>query len=119
MAARKTRDGARQNKSAFVRSLPAAMPAKDVARAAKARGMDMAVAYVHSIRAAARRAARRGPVFGAPGSGAVVGRGAAQEDLLRAVAAELGLSRALMEAERAKVRAMLGAWEAVSSQRAP
>jgi hypothetical protein len=104
------------NKSAFVRSLPEGMPARDVIEKAKAHGMKMSVAYVYSVRTAARAAARRRGNGGASGVGASVrsapmpANGARVEELLRAVAAELGLSRAiaLLLAEQAKVRAVLG-----------
>lgn len=113
MASRKTKavGGAKKNKSAFVRSLPADMPAKDVVEKGKAQGMPMSIAYVYSIRTAAKAAVRRGGLPGVPGRRPAVSRdGGRVEDLLRAVAAELGLSRALaiLEGEQAKVRAMLG-----------
>jgi hypothetical protein len=96
------------NKSAFVRALPANMPAKDVVEKAKAQGMKISVAYVYSIRTAAKAGARRAGTI--DGSGKSFGGGGRVEDLLRAVAAELGLSRAigLLQAEQAKVRAVLG-----------
>jgi hypothetical protein len=100
------------NKSAFVRSLPPDMPAKEVVDKAKTEGMKISVAYVYSIRTAAKAGARRA-AGGLPGRGAFrsIGSGHGRvEDLLRAVAAELGLSRAigLLQAEQAKVRAVLG-----------
>jgi hypothetical protein len=114
MAARKKKaaGGGRQNKSAFVRSLPPDTPAKDVVEAAKAKGMTMSVAYVYTIRTAARAKGRRGQVPGLPGRRPGARSGGPVEDLLRAVAAELGLSRALaiLEGEQATVRAMLGAY---------
>ena len=114
MASRKrtTAGVAKQNKSAFVRSLPADMPAKDVVAKGKARGMTMSIAYVYSIRTAAKAAARRGGLAGVPGRRPLATHGGGRvEDLLRAMAAELGLRRALaiLEGEQAKVRAMLGA----------
>jgi hypothetical protein len=99
------------NKSAFVRGLPSNMPAKDVVEKAKAQGMKISVAYVYSIRTAAKAGARRANTAagGAPVAKSFTTGGRA-EDLLRAVAAELGLSRAigLLQAEQAKVRAVLG-----------
>src|SRR5690349_5986314 len=99
------------NKSAFVRGLPPNMPAKEVVDKAKAEGMKISVAYVYSIRTAAKAGARR--AVGGLGDRSVKGLGGSGgrvEDLLRAVAAELGLSRAigLLQAEQAKVRAVLG-----------
>jgi hypothetical protein len=110
MATKKKAASKTVNKSAFVRSLPADMPAKLVVEKGKAQGMSLSVAYVYSIRTAAKAGARRvaggaatSREFGGAGRGRV-------EDLLRAVAAELGLSRAigLLQAEQAKVRAVLG-----------
>jgi hypothetical protein len=97
------------NKSAFVRGLPPNMPAKEVVEKAKAEGMKISVAYVYSIRTAAKAGARR--TSGGVGDRSIKGfSGGRVEDLLRAVAAELGLSRAigLLQAEQAKVRAFLG-----------
>ena len=116
------------NKSEFVRSLPADMPGKEVVEKAKEQGIKLSVAYVYSIRTAAKANASKGG-GGAPASGggsaaapASTGRrgpgrlpalstGSSRvEDLLRAVAAELGLSHAIgiLQAEQAKVRAVLG-----------
>jgi hypothetical protein len=101
------------NKSAFVRSLPPHTPGKDVVEAAKANGMRISVAYVYSIRASVKNAARRA---GAVVPGATKRRDVHAdqsanhaEDLLRAVAAELGLSVAIriLEGEQEKVRAVL------------
>jgi hypothetical protein len=98
------------NKSAFVRSLPTHMPAKAVVEKAKAHGMNMSVAYVYSIRTAARASGNRVTAALVPRAGRGVPTAGHAEDLLRAVAAELGLSRALgiLEGEQAKVRAILG-----------
>jgi hypothetical protein len=114
MASKKTASK-KVNKSAFVRSLPATMPAKDVVERAKAQGVKLTVAYVYSIRTAAKLGARRlargdAPAGGRSPNGMVPSSSARVEDLLRAVAAELGLSRAigLLQAEQAKVRAVIG-----------
>jgi hypothetical protein len=100
------------NKSAFVRNLPQDMPAKEVVDRAKSEGMKISVAYVYSIRTAAKAGARRA-AGGLPGRAlrSIGGANGRVEELLRAVAAELGLSRAigLLQAEQAKVRAVLGA----------
>jgi hypothetical protein len=106
------------SKAAFVRSLAAATPAKDVVAKAKERGMTLTESYVYNVRGAAKAARRK-----RTGSlrSAVVARSAAPtategskgglstEDLLRAVGAELGLTRAieLLQAERARVHAVL------------
>jgi hypothetical protein len=101
------------NKSALVRSLPVEMPAKEVVEKAKAQGVRLSVAYVYSIRNAAKRAgSTTAPRVGRP-RGAAASRAPTSrvEDLLRAVAAELGLSRAiaLLQAEQQKVHAVIGA----------
>jgi hypothetical protein len=44
-----------QNKSAFVRSLPADMSAKDVVAKAREEGLELTENYVHTIRSAAKR----------------------------------------------------------------
>jgi hypothetical protein len=103
----------RQNKSVFVRSLPSEMPAREVVEKAKAGGMGISVAYVYSIRAAAKTAARRSgrSLASRPGRRSSAGPSVGPvEDLLRALAAELGLSRAIgiLQGEQAKVRAVLG-----------
>jgi hypothetical protein len=103
------------NKSAFVRSLPTDTPAKEVIEKGKAQGIKLTAAYVYSIRTAAKaHAAKPGRAAGlGRSSGAAKGRDSNDrriEDLLRAVAAELGLSRAigLLQAEQQRVRAVLG-----------
>jgi len=44
-----------QNKSAFVRSLPVDMPAKEAVAKAKEAGLAISESYVHTIRSAAKR----------------------------------------------------------------
>jgi len=48
------------SKSAFVRGLPASMPAKEVVAKAKAAGLTLSDRYVHVIRSIAKRAAKNG-----------------------------------------------------------
>jgi hypothetical protein len=125
MATKKTtgakRGSGKPNKSAFVRSLPETTPAKDVVELGKAQGMKLTAAYVYSIRTAAKAGARKQAVTGVvprrgrPARAVVAARlessaGHRVEELLRAVAAELGLSRAigLLQSEQQKVRAVLG-----------
>jgi hypothetical protein len=104
--------GDKQNKSAFVRSLPEHMPAQEVVDTATAKGMKISVAYVYSIRTAtkAKERAVTSSLLSRAGRPAASSSGRV-EDLLRAVAAELGLSRAIgiLQGEQAKVRAVLGA----------
>jgi hypothetical protein len=103
---------AKVNKSAFIRSLPRTMTAKEVVAKAKAQGLSISVPLVYIARAAAKKkAGKRGPgrprkdassMAKAPASGV--------EDLLRAAAAEIGLSRAmaLLSEQHDAVRKVLG-----------
>jgi hypothetical protein len=62
MAAKKAKKPSAKtpSKSAFVRGLPASMPAKEVVAKAKAAGLTLSDRYVHVIRSIAKRAARNG-----------------------------------------------------------
>lgn len=62
MAAKKAKKTSSKtpSKSAFVRGLPASMPAKEVVAKAKAAGLTLSDRYVHVIRSIAKRAARNG-----------------------------------------------------------
>jgi hypothetical protein len=62
MAARKAKKPTSKalSKSAFVRGLPASMPAKEVVAKAKAAGLTLSDRYVHVIRSIAKRAAKNG-----------------------------------------------------------
>ncbi len=100
------------SKAGFVRSLPATTPAKEVVAKAKALGMSLSVNYVYNIRGAAktgaknrRAAAREGASVARPIAGS-----SAAESLLKALAAEIGLGRAIeiLTGERARVRAVIG-----------
>jgi hypothetical protein len=96
-----------KSKSAFIRSLPSSTPARDVVKQAKASGIKLNVGYVYNVRGAAKKAKR------ASRSGASVARPittpSSAENLLKAVAAEIGLGRAIevLEGERTRVRAVL------------
>jgi hypothetical protein len=113
------------NKSEWVRSQPATMAAKDVVAKAKEAGIAITDKYVHTIRYNAKAgkkkagkavgAAKRGP--GRPKGSkngtrklahAVGAHGA--EDLLKAVAAEIGLVHAIsvLTAEHERVHRILG-----------
>jgi hypothetical protein len=63
MAAKKVKKSSRKtpSKSAFVRGLPASLPAKEVVAKAKAAGLALSDRYVHVIRSIAKRAAKQGP----------------------------------------------------------
>ena len=126
MAAKKAEKGG-QSKAEFIRTLPSTTPASEVVAKAKAAGMSITPQYVYNLRARANRtpgAPKRGPGR-PPGSGRKAKVGSAStasaprsaapsnsrvEDLLRAAAAELGLSRAIgiLQAEQDKVRAIVG-----------
>jgi hypothetical protein len=62
MAAKRVKksSGKTPSKSAFVRGLPATLPAKEVVAKAKAAGLTLSDRYVHVIRSIAKRAARSG-----------------------------------------------------------
>jgi hypothetical protein len=62
MAAKKAKKSSSKSvsKSAFVRGLPASMPAKEVVAKAKTAGLTLSDRYVHVIRSIAKRAARNG-----------------------------------------------------------
>jgi hypothetical protein len=97
------------SKAAFVRSLPASTPAKEVTAKAKSAGLTISEAYVYNVRATSKPK-KNGQRRGASPSRAN-GSGHGAEELLRALAAEIGLSRALsiLQAQRDSVRALLRA----------
>jgi hypothetical protein len=105
-----------KSKAAFVRGLPASTPAKDVVKQAKELGLSLSVNYVYNIRGAAKvaakkkRAAAKSPALGTVLNGGRPTVSASAENLLKAVAAELGLGSALeiLMGERARVRAVIG-----------
>jgi hypothetical protein len=114
----------KQSKASFVRELPTGLSAAEAVEMAKAAGMTLDVGYVYNIRSTAKSSgnAKRGHRAGgarakAPPpktktNGAAPKRVAesSAETLLKAVGAELGLASAIriLEAERARVRAVLG-----------
>lgn len=98
----------KQTKAAFVRSLPRGMSAKDVIAKGKAAGMSLSAAHVYAIRSGSKKSkASKRYVATNVGTGAGNKHGA--EDLLRAVASELGLGNALaiLEAEHSKVQRLI------------
>lgn len=117
MAAKKTTKP--QSKAAFIRSLPAAMPVKDVVAKAKEAGLKIADTYVYWARSAAKKgsakrksvkqAARRATPRTGPAVSRPIATRTSAEDLLKAVAAEIGLGRAIevLQGERARVHAVL------------
>lgn len=104
-----------KSKAAFVRGLPASTPAKDVVKTAKALGLTLSINYVYNIRGAAKMAAKKKrAVAKSPAVSTVPSAGSWSvsqhaETLLRAVAAEIGLGRAieLLHGERTRVHSIL------------
>jgi hypothetical protein len=107
---------AKTTKADFVRMLPKASPKEIIARA-KSEGIKIDLDYVYKVRSSAKagKAKTKADARAAtPRKSAAVPRPLAAtssaEDLLRAVAAEIGLARAMeiLAAERARVRAVIG-----------
>jgi hypothetical protein len=104
-----------KSKAAFVRSLPASTPAKDVVKQAKALSLSLSINYVYNIRGAAKmaakkkRAAAKNPMVTPVTNGGGSSVSASAESLLKAVAAEIGLAPAIaiLEGERARVHVLL------------
>jgi len=106
----------KQTKTAYVLSLPRSMPAKDVVAKGKAAGISLSVAHVYAIRSDAKKRKAKGAAKAAhkktshatARTNHAVGNHKA-EDLLRAVAAELGLSHAMsiLKAEHDRVHRLL------------
>lgn len=102
------------NKSKFVRAQPSAMSANDVVAKAKAAGISLTAGYVYTIRSKAKakpgKGGRKRGSTKAASASAAVGAASGVENLLRAAAAEIGLSRALaiLNEQRDAVRAILG-----------
>ena len=105
--------GEKINKTDFVLKFPG-MPAKDIIAKAKVEGFDLTDRYIYSIRSAAR--VRRGkpaaaavgvaPRGGAPTAGGKI----SAEQALYAVAAQIGLPRAigLLQAQQKILLSVLG-----------
>lgn len=100
------------NKAAFVRGLPASTPAKEVVAKAKALGLSLSVNYVYNIRGAAKTAAknRRSAIRAGVAVPRPIAGSSAAESLLKALAAEVGLGKAIeiLSGERERVRAVIG-----------
>jgi hypothetical protein len=105
------------SKSDFVRARSHLSP-KEIVEDAKAEGMKLGISYVYNVRGydkaktkttRTRLAARRSSERTAPPVARPTTTSTKAEELLRAVAAEVGLGRAieLLEAERARVHAVL------------
>jgi hypothetical protein len=105
-----------ESKAAFVRSLPASTPAKDVAKLAKTAGIRLDVRYVYNVRGAAKMKAKKNRAAAkvttsTPTStnGARPSVNANAETLLKAIGAELGLGKAIeiLAGERARVASVI------------
>jgi hypothetical protein len=101
-----------KSKSAFIRSLPSSTPAKEVVKQAKSAGIKLNAGYVYNVRQAAKKAAKK-RAAGSPAVSTVANGGGARvstsaENLLKAVAAEIGLGRAieLLQGERGWVHSI-------------
>ena len=100
--------------SEFILSLPRDLPAKQVMAAAKAKGLKATESNIYRVRRLGTPKQRPAPSAptgrGSSPSSRGVGASGGAEQVLRAVAAELGLAHAieLLTAQRAKVRSLLG-----------
>ena len=112
-----SKSATKQSKAAFVRSLPASTPAKDVAKLAKTAGIRLDVRYVYNVRGAAKMKAKKNRAAAkvttsTPTSlnGDAPSVNTNAEALLKAVAAEIGLGNAIeiLSGERARVAAVIG-----------
>lgn len=95
-------------KTAFVRSLPTTLSAKEVVAKAKEAGITISEKYVYNVRSNAGTTAKRKP--GRPAGSVNKAPSRTPEDLLHAAAAEIGLSRAisLLQQRQQMVRSVLG-----------
>jgi hypothetical protein len=98
----------------FILTLPKTLPAKEVLARAKARGIETSENNVHRVRrlhaaSAPAKTPSSGSASGAKELFAAKRTGSSADDLLRAVAAEIGLGRAvdILQSERARVRVAL------------
>lgn len=100
-----------KSKAAFVRSLPSSTPAKEVVAKGKTLGLSLSINYVYNIRGAAKkkRAAAKSQVLSTVPSTRPWSVSQHAETLLRAVAAEIGVARALevLQGERTRVHSIL------------
>ena len=95
----------------FILALPRTLSAKEVLSKAKASGLATSESNVHRVRRLHRgKKATAKPALVIRAKTKTNGASSSTEDLLRAVAAELGLGHALeiLQSQRAQVRAVLG-----------
>ncbi len=83
-----------KSKSAFIRSQPDHLPAKEVVERAKKMGWSIGEKYVYVIRSSARKKAGKRKLGRPPGSAAPSAAGTASEREFRRLALQLGLKRA-------------------------
>jgi hypothetical protein len=110
MASKKTA-AKNANKSAFVRALPATMPAKEAVEKAKAAGITLDAKYVYNIRASARTASKTNRVVKSETRATKASSSPSSNGIERIfinAALELGLARAgeILENVRAKLKTM-------------
>jgi hypothetical protein len=92
----------KMTKTAWVKSQPATLTAKEVVEKAKSQGIQLTDKYVWVIRSSAKSKGTTGK--------STKSSSTSVEDLLRAAASEIGLSRAIaiLQAQQASLRAVLG-----------
>ncbi|HXX69271.1 MAG TPA: hypothetical protein VEK07_18950 [Polyangiaceae bacterium] len=105
------------SKAAFVRAHANLTP-KEIVERAKAESMELDVGYVYNVRSSSKASKNEGPGRAARRAAEPKGASTAKaasvisrvEILLKAVAAEVGLGRAieLLQSERARIRAAIG-----------
>jgi hypothetical protein len=102
----------RSSLSKFILSLPTSLTAKEVLAQLKAKGMKTTESNVYRVRRLTKASApQRGrPPKSARKSSAATVTTSSAEGLLRAVAAEVGLGRALdiLQTERSRVKPLIG-----------
>jgi hypothetical protein len=97
-----------KSKSGFIRSLPSGAPAKEVVKQAKVAGIKLNVGYVYNVRQAAKKAKRQ--AWNGVSVPRPIDAMSSAENLLRAVAAEIGLGAAIeiLSGERARIAVVIG-----------
>jgi hypothetical protein len=98
----------------FILSLPKTLSVREVLAKAKAGGMKTSESNIHRVRRLHRKGSKattkhKSPARAAKSARPAKTRGASAESLLRAVAAEIGLARAveIVQEEWARIRAVL------------
>ena len=101
------------SKSDFIRSQPPSLSPAEVVKKGKARGIKFSPQLVYNVRRYNKSKSKTNATYAraTPGTAVVrpIATSSKAEDLLRAVAAEIGLGRAieLLEADRARVHGVL------------